>query len=248
MLILNIGGPSVNKSAKMATSDTEFDITLVVRGKSIFANRLSLSEVSRFFAALFSHTFVDSTAPVVELDCSGDMGLTDSAVRIIVTFANTRKLNISDINAVKVFIAANALEVKSVREQAENFLGEKMLNKQTFVNYWSMSKVFHMKILESFLDDLAMQHFGWFFNHVPRGYMCQWDLDKLGTSLEERKFQNCDEEIIFNAVVVYCRSKSNATESFEQLAPGLQKSCANYLRFLQSVPRTLPLPFNKLPR
>jgi hypothetical protein len=87
-----------------------------------------------------------------------------------------------------------------------------------------------------------------FFNHVPRGYMCQWDLDKLGSSLEERKFQNCDEEIIFNAVVVYCRSKSNATESFEQLAPGLQKSCANYLRFLQSVPRTLPLPFNKLPR
>lgn len=231
----------------MATSDI-FDITLVVRGKSIFANRLSLSEVSRFFAALFSHTFVDSNKPVVELDSSGDMGLTDSAVRILVTFANTRKLAISDINAVKVFIAANALEVKTVREQAENFLGENLLKKETFINYWSMSKVFHMKILESFLDDLAMQHFGWFFNCVPRGYMLSWDLDKIGSALADRKFKNCDEEVVFNAVVCYCRSKNNSTESFELLAPGLQKSCANYLRFLQSVPRTLPLPFVKFPR
>jgi len=230
---------------KMATDDI-FDITLVVRGKSIFANRLSLSEVSKFFKALFSHTFIDSNKPVVELDSSGDMGLTDTAVRILVTFAHTRKLALSDINAVKVFIAANALEVQMVREESEKFLGENMLKKDTFISYWRMSRVFHMKILESFLDDLAMRNFGWFFGNVSLSYLSQWELDKLAKALSDRRFQNCDEEVIFNAVVCYCRSKKNSTESFELLAPGLQTSCGNYLRFLQSVPRTLP--FNKLPR
>jgi len=230
----------------MATNDI-FDITLVVRGKSIFANRLSLAEVSKFFKALFSHEFVDSNKPVVELDSSGDMGLTDTAVRILVTFAHTRKLVLSDLNAVKVFVAANALEVKLVREESEKFLGENMLKKDTFISYWRMSKVFHMKILESFLDDLAMQNFGWFFGNVSPSYLHQWDRDKFCEALEQRKFKNCDEEVIFNAVVCYCRSKKNSTESFELLAPGLQKSCRNYLRFLQSVPRTLPppLPFAK---
>lgn len=93
-----------------------------------------------------------------------------------------------------------------------------------------MSKVFHMKILESFLDDLALRNFGWFFSNVSLSYLSQWDLDKFGSALVDRRFQNCDEETVFNAVVCYCRSKSNSTESFELLAPGLQKSCGIYLR------------------
>jgi len=236
-------------NVEMATDDI-FDITLVVRGKSITANRISLAEVSKFFKALFSHSFVDSNKPVVELDTSGEMGLTDTAVRILVTFAHTKKLALSDINAFKVFVAANALEVKLVREESEKFLGENLLKKDTFVSYWRMTKVFHMKILESFMDDLAMSNFGWFFNNVSLSYLSQWDLDKFCTALKERKFKNCDEEVIFNAVVCYCRSKKNSTESFELLATGLQKSCGNYLRYIQSVPRALPVPlrFNNVPK
>ena len=58
-------------------------IVLVVQGRRIsVSDRTALATVSKFFRALFSHKFEDSSAPVLHLDTGGEMGLTVAAVRV----------------------------------------------------------------------------------------------------------------------------------------------------------------------
>jgi len=224
----------------------EGTIVLIVQGRRIQVDRISLALVSKFFKALFSHQFEDSNKPVLHLDASGEMGLTVAAVKNLADFAQTRQLKISDKLAVEVFIAADALDVTVARETAETFLGSNMLkaDKGIFLTFWQMSKIFHMKILEQFLDGLCMNNFGWFCSSLGSGgalqYMQKWDLNKLAMVLQDRQLNNCCEEQIFHAVCSYCRAKGDTGETFEQLVPGLYKSCGAYLRYLQSVPRMLP--------
>ena len=130
------------------------------------------------------------------------------------------------------------------RYEAETFLGTNMLKpeKDTFLNFWKMSRLFHMKILDSFLDCLCLDNFGWFTTTLPLlcpQYLASWPLDKLGNFLAQQRFANCSEEQIFLAVVSYCRTKSGQ-HSWDELAPGLYRSCGAYLRYIQSVPRMLP--------
>ena len=94
--------------------------------------------------------------------------------------------------------------------------------KETFVNFWKMSRLFHMKILDSFLDCLCLDNFGWFTTTLPLlcpQYLASWPLDKLGNFLAQQRFANCSEEQIFLAVVSYCRTKSGQ-HSWDELAPG----------------------------
>jgi len=229
----------------------EDSIVLVVQGRRIQVDRVSLALVSKFFKALFSHQFEDSNKPVLHLDAGGEMGLTVAAVKNLADFAQTRQFKISDKLAVQVFIAADALDVTVARESAEMFLGSNMLKTDmgSFLTFWQMSQIFHMKILEQFLDDLCVKNFGWFCSSLGRGgtlqYLQQWDLPKLAMVLQDRQFNNCCEEQIFNAVVSYCRSKGDTGETFEQLVPGLYRSCGAYLRYLQSVPRMLPFKLSR---
>lgn len=220
------------------------EIVLVVQGRRITVDRTSLAIISKFFRALFRHQFEDSNKAVLHLDEGGEMGLTPAAVRILANFATTRQLAIDNITAVQLFIAADALDVQIARESAETFLGSNMLKpkKETFLNFWRMSRLFHMKILESFLDSLCAENFGWFCTSMPLlsgQYLAGWPLDKLSSFLSCQKFSNCSEEQIFTAVVSYCRTRSDQ-ESWDELAPGLYRSCGAYLRYLQSVPRMLP--------
>jgi len=229
----------------------EDSIVLVVQGRRIQVDRVSLALVSKFFKALFSHQFEDSNKPVLHLDAGGEMGLTVAAVQNLADFAQTRQFKISDKLAVQVFIAADALDVTIARESAETFLGSNMLKTDmgSFLTFWQMSQIFHMKILEQFLDELCVKNFGWFCSSLGRGgtlqYLQQWDLPKLAMVLQDRQFNNCCEEQIFNAVVSYCRSKGDTGETFEQLVPGLYRSCGAYLRYLQSVPRMLPFKLSR---
>ena len=126
-------------------------------------------------------------------------------------FAQTKQFKLTDKLAVPVFIAADALDVETARQEAETFLGTKMLttDRGTFCQFWQMSQVFYMKILEQFLDNLCLNNFGWFWQTLGQGatlqYLRQWDLPKLAAHLQERRFTNCSEEQLFYAVVGYCK-------------------------------------------
>jgi len=215
-------------------------IVLVVQGHEIHAEREALATISNFFRALFQHRFRDSCLPTLLLDTSGEMGLTVQAVQVLASFSETKKLDISGSTAVQIFIAADALDVERVRRDAETFLGQSILRKENFIDLWKMSRHFYMKILESFMDSLVLENFGWFSEHLsPRMYIKQWNIEKLSNALLQSKFKHCSEEQIFQAVIRYCKALGSQSNSFEVLAPGLYKSCGNYLRFVQSVPRTL---------
>ena len=113
-----------------------------------------------------------------------------------------------------------------------------------------MSQTFYMRTLQQFLDQLCLDNFGWFCSSLGRvgalQYMVRWDTDTLANMLMETRFRNCNEEQVFDAVMCYCRSKSNSGETFDNLVPGLYKSCGAYLKYLQSVPRSLSLKLPKL--
>jgi len=219
------------------------DIVLVVQGQQIRVDRGSLAIISKFFRALFSHKFEDSNKEVLHLDLGGEMGLTVAAVSTLANYARTRHLQLDRITAVQTFIAADALDVEVARDESEVFLGSMLEPKrETFISFWKMSKLFHMKILESCLDHICLDNFGWFCTSLPQlcpVFIAHWPIDKLGSHLNDQKFSNCSEEQIFTAVVSYCQ-RSQGKESWEELVPGLYKSCGAYLRYLQSVPRMLP--------
>ena len=54
------------------------------------------------------------------------------------------------------------LDVEGVRVEAESYLGSRLLSKESFPAFWRMTRQFHMKILQSFLDSLVLENFGWF--------------------------------------------------------------------------------------
>lgn len=213
---------------------------LVVQGHKIPAHRGSLATVSNFFKALFKHQFRDSREPILCLDSSGEMGLTVQAIKVLTMFSETKKLEICGNTAIQIFIAADALDVAKVRVESETYLGQFILQKENFIPLWKMTRQFYMKILESFMDSLVLENFGWFSEHLsPKLYIKQWDIQKLSNALLQSRFKNCSEEQVFQAVISYCKWLGNQSQCLEMLAPGLYKSCNNYLRFLQSVPRTL---------
>jgi len=215
-------------------------ITLVVQGEQISADRQSLALTSNFFKALFKHKFRDSQDSVLSLDSSGQMGLTVHAVKVLAMYSETKKLDISGTTAIPIFIAADALDAESIREDAEMYVGQFILQKQNFTYLWRLSRQFYMKILVQYLDGLVCDNFGWFTSaYFSRHYMKQWSLDKLKHALLNSKFKNCSEEQIFQAVMSYCRNLGDQTEGLEMLAPALSRSCSNYLRYIQSVPRGL---------
>ena len=207
--------------------------------------------ISKFFRALFSHKFEDSNKSILHLDAGGEMGLTVAAVETLAEFAQTKQVRVGHDSAVQVFIAADALDVAEAREEAETYLGSRMLrpDKITFLTFWQMSQTFYMRTLQMFLDQLCLDNFGWFYSSLGRGgamqYLVQWDPEKLASMLQNKKFKNCNEEQIFDAVICYCKTKSDSGETFENFVPGLYKSCGSYLKYLQSVPRSLAF---KLPK
>lgn len=221
------------------TMQEEDQIILVVQGRQITVRRSALALVSKFFRALFSHQFQDSKKRVLHLDPGGQMGLTNSAVQILADFAQTKEVKMDSKSAVQLFIAADALDVEIAREEAETFLGKRVLkpDKAIFLSFWQMSETFYMRTLRVFLDRVCLDNFGWFYSSLGRAwssqYMNQWDITRLAACL--MKFSNCNEEQVFEAVITYCRSKAE----FDQLVPGLYQSCGGYLRYLQSVPRSL---------
>ena len=175
------------------------------------------------------------------------MGLTVAAVTALVEFAQTKqrlRLQQDCDSAVQLYIAADALDVEDAREEVETYLGCNMLRHDTFLSFWRLSQTFYMQTLKLHLDSFCVDNFGWFYSSLGQGavhYLSQWSDIKLATMLLEQRFRNCSEAMIFDAVMCYCKAKSEAGVSMEDLIPGLYKSCGAYLKYLQSVPRTLPL-------
>ena len=175
------------------------------------------------------------------------MGLTVGAVQTLVEYSVTRVVRLEqDTNtAVQLYIAADALDVEEAREQVENYLGVNLLKQATFLSFWRLSQTFYMRTLRLHLDQFCLENFGWFYSSLGSGgvlhYLSQWSHDKLGLMLLEQRFRNCSEVMIFDAVMSYCKAKSEAGVKMEDLIPGLYKSCGAYLKYLQSVPRTITL-------
>merc|ERR1712112_116323 len=104
-------------------------------------------------------------------------------------------------------------------------------DKITFLTFWQMSQTFYMRTLQTFLDQLCLDNFGWFYSSLGRGgamqYLVQWDPEKLASMLQNRKFRNCNEEQIFDAVLCYCKTKSDTPS--EDLPSGscVEMSCVH---------------------
>jgi len=221
-------------------------VDLVVQGKTFRVERRTLALVSKFFRALFSHQFNDSKLPTLHLDSEGQMGLTVTAIELLLQYAKCGHLALDHSSALQVLIAADALGVEGARLHSEEYLGTRMLSltrPQAFRGFTLLSRQRHMMLLSSLLDNFCLENFGWFCLSLPSfslHYITGWDTAKLSSFLLGCKFSNCSEEQVFRAVVSYCQARGGQ-EGWEELVPGLYKSCGAYLRYIQSVPRTLTM-------
>jgi len=228
------------------SANLESHVDLVVQGKTFRVERKSLALVSNFFRALFSHQFHDSKLPTLHLDSEGQMGLTVTAIELLLQYAKCGQLPLDHSSAVQVLIAADALGVEGARLRGEEYLGTRMLSltrPQAFRGFSLVARQRHMMLLQGLLDNFCLENFGWFCLSLPTfslHYITGWDTAKLGSFLLGCKFSNCSEEQVFRAVVSYCQARGGK-EGWEELVPGLYRSCGAYLRYIQSVPRTLTM-------
>ena len=56
-----------------------------------------------------------------------------------------------------------------------------------FLSFWQMSETFYMRTLRSFLDQVCLDNFGWFYSSLGRTwssrFINQWDIRNLAACL-----------------------------------------------------------------
>lgn len=93
------------------------DITLCVAGEEFKAHRLVLAASSPYFNAMFTNQHLESSSSKVHLN-----GLEAGALKLIIDFAYSSSLTISEENVQAVLAAANLLQITSVVDACCDFL------------------------------------------------------------------------------------------------------------------------------
>ena len=97
------------------------DVDLTVGDESISAHRVVLATVSRHFRALFGSGMAESKSHAIELQ-----DVSFAALKAIVEYAYTGKLELSGSTVVAIIQAANLLQVVAVERAAVDFLVERL--------------------------------------------------------------------------------------------------------------------------
>ncbi|XP_035676613.1 kelch-like protein 6 isoform X1 [Branchiostoma floridae] len=110
------------------------DVTLCVEGKEIPCHRVVLSACSNYFQAMFSGNHSESKKDKIEMG-----GVSAEALRLLVDYAYTSKININKDNVQSLFVAANMLQFMHVEMACEKFLTVN-LSADTCMATWALAE------------------------------------------------------------------------------------------------------------
>ena len=111
----------VQELARMREVGSLCDVTLCVGDRRLSAHKLVLSAVSPFFSAMFSSGMRESESGVVEL-----RDIEPSAVKDLVDFTYTSRIELSYTRALQLTPAADMLQFSEVKQACSDYLKSSM--------------------------------------------------------------------------------------------------------------------------
>lgn len=146
----------------LRNDSTLCDITLCVAGEEFQAHRLVLAACSPYFNAMFTNQHLESSSSKVHLN-----GVDASALKLILDFAYSSSLIISEQNVQAVLAAANLLQITSVVDACCDFLEAQIdvdncLGIAAFAELLSCSKLYRSSwrfTLDNFHEVWKMEEF-----------------------------------------------------------------------------------------
>ncbi|KAK3699556.1 hypothetical protein QZH41_003934 [Actinostola sp. cb2023] len=110
-------GSVLSRLQELRTRKELCDVTLVVEGREIVVHRAVLAATSRYFNALFTSPMSEKSMKIVEIK-----EVDPEALEVLINFAYTSRLTITDTNVQNLFIASDRLEFKSAKDACIDFI------------------------------------------------------------------------------------------------------------------------------
>eukprot|EP00058_Branchiostoma_floridae_P020903 XP_002606393.1 hypothetical protein BRAFLDRAFT_118524 [Branchiostoma floridae] len=105
------------------TEEHLFDVTLCAKGKEIPCHRFFLRALSDYFRAMFSGRHPESKKERVKIG-----GVSAEALQLLVDFAYTGQIAITDDDVHQLYEAANMLQVEPIEEDCRQFLADRLIS------------------------------------------------------------------------------------------------------------------------
>lgn len=94
-----------------------YDVTLVVDGEEFYCHKCVLASLSTYFNAMFSTELAESKQTNVSIN-----SVESCTMKLIIDYAYTSQLDITDINVQNVLTAANLFDIMSLKEACSRYM------------------------------------------------------------------------------------------------------------------------------
>lgn len=131
------------------------DIILLVAGQRIEAHKIVLAACSLYFQAMFTRGMREASLSEVEIQ---EPSITAEAVRVLVDFAYTYEIHVTQCNVQSLLIAAMFLEMRHVVEACTLFL-EKQLDPTNCIGFARFASLHGCLELEAKAKKYIYEHF-----------------------------------------------------------------------------------------
>lgn len=130
------------------------DITLRIGiEQRLRAHRVVLASFSPYFEALLGDNWEEGKKDEIEV-----LGLDEDAVRDLIEFAYSGKIDVSKDNVQSLLEAANYLDVEFVKKSCEDFL-RTAVDDRTCLGIWQLADLFSLEGLKNQAKHYALRHF-----------------------------------------------------------------------------------------
>lgn len=193
------------------------DATLLVNGRELKAHRVVLAACSQFFESMFIGEFAEPVDEPIVIE-----ELSDSALEIMITFAYTSYVKLTEKNVYSIFEAADLLQFTGVKGACFKFF-KQQINKSNCIGTWLFAESHNCVELL----DASLKYIDYNFLDIVRG----------------REFLNIDQPDIINGIT--CREDLAITSEeqvYEAVLNWVQKNIEKRRKYALDVFKNVRFP------
>ncbi|XP_056437887.1 kelch-like protein 20 isoform X2 [Gadus chalcogrammus] len=184
------------------------DVTLCCGGQEFPCHRIVLAAISTYFQAMFSVDLIESRQERVALN-----GLEPQMIGMLVSYAYTSKVFISKANVQGLLAAANLLDIMPVREACCRFM-ERQMDETNCVGIHCFAEAHSCKTLEKRSMEYILANFKTVYQQEEFLSLC---LDKLTQIIASDQLNVPQEEMVFEAAMLWLNKCSSRKQSFDKV-------------------------------
>lgn len=171
------------------------DVTFLVSGKELKAHRVVLAACSQFFESMFIGEFAEPTEEPVVIE-----ELSDNILEIIITFAYTSRIKLTEKNVYSMFEAADLLQLTGVKGACFKFF-KQQINKSNCMRTWLFAESHNcIELLEA-----SLKYIDYNFLDIVRGreFLDTDQPDIISGIISHEDLAITSEEQVYEAVLAW---------------------------------------------